>query len=119
MSLSSVATQTLLAPLSRARSATRTTMGLPPRSARALRGRRVEARRAGMMAVKCMPGRGPLIRLSFAHFLFGSQLPRFVLEHHRDAVPNGEREPVGLAYELALPSAVHERPLADRADENI
>ena len=37
-----------------ARSATRTTMGLPPRSAKGLSGSRVEAMRAGMMTVKDM-----------------------------------------------------------------
>ena len=40
-----------VAPDRRARSATRTTIGLPPRSARGLFGRRVEARRAGMMTM--------------------------------------------------------------------
>jgi hypothetical protein len=46
-----VATHTRLAPDWLARSATRTTMGLPAMSASGLSGRRVEAARAGMMTV--------------------------------------------------------------------
>src|SRR5262245_29134463 len=94
-------------------------MGLPARSASALRGRRVEARRAGMMAVKCMPGSGPLTRLSFVHFLVGGQLSRLVLEHDRDTVPDREGEAVGLADELPSGRPVDERALADRADEDV
>src|SRR6267143_1541623 len=52
MSPWSVATYTSRAPLSRARSATRTTIGLPPISASAFPGSRLDAKRAGMMAVK-------------------------------------------------------------------
>src|SRR6266853_147759 len=54
MSPWSVATYTSRAPLSRARSATRTTMGLPPISASAFPGNRLDANRAGIMAVKDM-----------------------------------------------------------------
>jgi len=82
-----------------------------------------------MMAVKCMPKGGSagvekastvsLNRLSFAHFLFRSQLPRLVLEHDRYVVPDGKREPVGLADELRLPRAIDERPLADGADKDV
>src|SRR3989441_12886473 len=50
MSRWSVATYTPRAPLSRARSATRTTMGLPPISASAFPGNRLDANRAGIMA---------------------------------------------------------------------
>lgn len=83
-----------------------------------------------MMAVKCMrkecAGGGsrtlstaPLIRLSFAHFLFRSQLSRLVLEHDRYIVPDEKREPVCLADELRPPRAVDERPFADGADKNV
>ena len=49
---SSVAMQTCAAPERAARSAVRTTMGLPAMSARGLSGRRVEAVRAGIRAMK-------------------------------------------------------------------
>ena len=58
MSSWSVATMIRAAPDSAARSATRTTIGLPPRSASGLLGRRVEARRAGMMTMK--PASAPI-----------------------------------------------------------
>src|ERR1700731_1191102 len=48
----SVAINTCWAPEARARSATRTTIGLPPRSASGLPGRREEASRAGTTAMK-------------------------------------------------------------------
>src|SRR6266481_5274277 len=54
MSRWAVATYTPRAPLSRARSATLTTMGLPPISASAFPGNRLDANRAGIMAVKDM-----------------------------------------------------------------
>jgi hypothetical protein len=50
MRSSSVATVTPSAPLARARSQTRTTMGLPAMSSSGLPGRRMEAYRAGMIA---------------------------------------------------------------------
>jgi len=49
---SSVAIQTAAAPLARARSATRTTIGLPAMSASAFPGSLLDAYRAGMRTVK-------------------------------------------------------------------
>src|SRR5438093_13241938 len=77
MSAWSVATMMRLAPDSRARSATRTTIGLPPRSASGLFGSRVEARRAGMMTTKLMNASRSQHRLDLA---------RLVGPHDRDAV---------------------------------
>ena len=60
-----------VAPDSRARSATRTTIGVPPRSASGLFGRRVDARRAGMMTVKFMQAdqTGSILRAWSAHMI--------------------------------------------------
>src|SRR6267378_2857856 len=56
---------------------------------------------------------------SLAYFFLGRQLSRFLLEHHGYIVPNRKREPVGLADELRLCPAIHQRSLANRADENV
>src|SRR6266446_3179099 len=56
---------------------------------------------------------------SLVHFFLRRQLSRLLLEHHRNIVPNRERKAVGFADELALRPAIDERPLADRADENV
>src|SRR5882672_7931072 len=56
---------------------------------------------------------------SLAYFFLGRQLSRFLLEHHGYIVPNRKRESVGLADELRLCPAVHQRSLANRADENV
>src|SRR6266852_5847111 len=56
---------------------------------------------------------------SLAYFFLGGQLSRFLLEHHRNIVPNRKRESVGLADEFRLCPAVHQRSLANRADENV
>src|SRR5437660_11435174 len=102
MSLWSVATYTSRAPLSRARSATRTTMGLPPISASAFPGNRLDANRAGIMAVKDMWRILGGASRSLVHFFLGGQLSRLFLEHHRNIVPNRKREAVGLADEYRL-----------------
>src|SRR3977135_2720462 len=99
MSPWSVATYTSRAPLSRARSATRTTMGLPPISASAFPGSRLDANRAGIMAVKDMRRILGVPPRLLAHFFLGGQLSRLLLEHHRNIVPNRKREAVGLAAE--------------------
>src|SRR5450631_99193 len=67
MRSSSVATTTLLAPPARARSATRTTMGLPPMSESGLPGSLVEAYRAGMRTVNT--------------WLCGVRVPAWLLSH--------------------------------------
>ena len=56
MRSSSVATATWVAPASRARSATRTTIGLPAMSASGLPGNRLEAKRAGISATNAGAG---------------------------------------------------------------
>src|SRR5258706_2395537 len=56
---------------------------------------------------------------SLAYFFLGRQLSRFLLEHHGYIVPDRKRESVGLADELRLCPAVHQRSLANRADENV
>ena len=82
-----------------------------------------------MMAVKGMrrnertdvenASTGRSLTRSLAHFLFRSQLSCLVLEHDRYVVPDGKREPVGLADELRLPRTVDERPLAEGADKDV
>src|SRR5258706_6952832 len=56
---------------------------------------------------------------SLAYFFLGRQLSRFLLEHYGYIVPNRKRESVGLAHELRLCPAVHQRSLANRADKNV
>jgi len=78
------------APLSRARSATRTTMGFPDIRER-LPGSRLDAKRAGMMAVKDMRRiLGGRLLVHFAYFFLGRQLSRFLLEHSRVYRPESE-----------------------------
>src|SRR5688572_33290913 len=88
----SVAITTSSAPLARARSAAQATSGLPATSASIFPGRRVERMRAGITTLKA--------RRSSSGFLVGGQLPRLVLEHHRDVVLHREGEAVGLAHQL-------------------
>src|SRR5438094_9535026 len=86
MSAWSVATMMRAAPDARARSATRTIIGLPPRSASGLFGSRVEARRAGMMTMKLMgSGAASEARLDLA---------RLVGPHDGDAVADRIRQAV-------------------------
>src|SRR5260370_9623301 len=93
-------------------------MGLPPRSARAFPGRRVEANRAGMTTVK-------LTRAEFQappdlfDFLGGLELARLFLEHHRNIVADRKSEAVSFAHQLGLRLAMDERPLAHRADQEV
>src|SRR5437764_4502989 len=107
MSAWSVATMMRAAPASRARSATRTTIGRPARSASGLFGSRVEARRAGMMTTK----------------LIGSQrrldLARLVGPHDRDAVADRIGQAVAPADQFLRFLVIFERSLAQRADQDI
>jgi hypothetical protein len=54
-----------------------------------------------------------------SRFFGRRKLPRIILEHHRDAVPDGIAEAAGLADELVLRLLVEERALAERADEYV
>ena len=52
-------------------------------------------------------------------FLGGLELARLFLEHHRNIVPDREREAVGLADEFRLFPPVDQRSFANGADENV
>src|SRR3954468_3536721 len=134
MSRWSVATTTSLAPLSRARSATWATIGLPPMSARIFPGSRVDACRAGMTTQKFIGQRSrrkenqrleraevcasrlALNAFPDSNFFFRRQLARVVLEHHRNAVPDLVRQAVWLAYQFLFRLKVNERTFADRTN---
>ena len=101
---SSVAMQTCAAPERAARSAVRTTMGLPAMSARGLSGRRVEAVRAGIRAMKLTAdgsaGGGVVERA------------RLALQHDGNAVAHREGQPVGAADQLGVLPVMFEAALA-------
>ena len=90
-------------------------------SASALRGRRVEASRAGMRttnATRQSGGRGRRRRRRLA-----AERARLAFEHHRDAVAHRKGQPVGVADELLAivlrRSPMLQRPLAERTDEQV
>src|SRR5947209_6957919 len=105
------------APLATARSATRTTMGLPQMSASGFPGRRVDAQRAGIRTVNVATAPlGSSLRQLFA--LLRRQLPRFLFQHDRDPVANRVSEASGLRNQLLFFAIVDQRTLGHRADEH-
>src|SRR5208282_2946395 len=111
MRSSSVAMTTRSAPLARARSATRTTIGLPRISSSGLPGRRVEAKRAGISTVK--------LTEDFLLVFRRLEPARLLLQHHRNPVANRVGQPRRPGDELLPLPIVDERTLGHRADENL
>src|SRR6478609_98130 len=109
MSAWSVATMTCDAPERAARSATRTTMGLPPRSASGLPGSRLDASRAGMMTVNDISR--PQRR--------GVQVARFVRPHDGYAVTDRVGKLVGLADQFLRLPVIVQRAFANGADQDV
>src|SRR4051812_12489116 len=103
------------APLERARSATRTIIGRPARSASILPGNRVDACRAGMTTENSVIAE----RDWKSQFLVGRELARVVLEHDGDAVLDRISEAVGFADEFLPRLEINQRPLANRAHQDI
>src|SRR5581483_8892934 len=118
MRTSSVATITSRAPASRARCATRTTIGLPAMSTSGLPGKRLEAYRAGMSATN---GGTAAFALTCACALFAflrRELARLVLEHHRNAIADGVGKTRRLGHELLALLVVDERTLGHGTHQN-
>lgn len=74
-------------------------------------------------AISCLStvareGAAPALPL-LLNFLGGIQFPRFVFQHHWNAVADPECQPVGLADEFLLGFAVQQRPLAHRAHQDV
>src|SRR5262245_2747942 len=113
---SSVAMTTRCAPLACARSATRTTIGLPAMSASGLPGSRVEAQRAGIRAVNAI--RGPPSSHAQLFVLLRRDLPCFLFEHHRNPVADRIRQSRRLGDQLLLVAIVNEGALGHRAHEH-
>ena len=108
---SSVAMQTCAAPERAAFGRARTTMGLPAMSARGLSGRRVEAVRAGIRAMKLTAdgsaGGGVVERA------------RLALQHDGNAVAHREGQPVGAADQLGVLPVMFEAAPCTGADEDV
>src|SRR5271167_422791 len=110
MRSSSVAMTTRSAPLACARSATRTTIGLPTISSSGLPGRRVDAKRAGIRTVK--------LTRSFSLVFRRLEPARLLLEHHRNPVADRVGEPRRFGDQFLPLPIIDERALGHRADEN-
>src|SRR5690606_22904906 len=123
MRSSSVATATRCAPAARARSATRTTIGLPPMSASALPGRRVEAIRAGTRATKAGPAGG---RAAVSGAMAGVDAACLVGQHDGNVVADRVGEAIAGADQFRLDrrrarrvATQLQRALAERAHEDV
>ena len=115
----SQATKTASAPHPRARSAVRTTIGLPQMSASGFSFRREDDMRAGTITTKPMASPSLVGGFDTSGFLFlGREFSRFLGEHHRDFSVKREAERALGALHFRLLLIKMKRPLADGADQN-